>query len=112
MQAVDTQPIPTPAPPPSTHRYWLRTQVAPAALIVLALGLALLGQTYLSKRLSVLDALVFYAVAVAVFVKVLAPLPALQAAIGHPRPLPLRLAWPQVQQWVDRDRKLGAYRNP
>jgi hypothetical protein len=25
---------------------------------------------------------------------------------------PLRLAWPRVQQWVDRDRKLGAYRHP
>jgi hypothetical protein len=23
----------------------------------------------------------------------------------------LRLAWPEVQEWVDRDRKLGAYRN-
>jgi len=95
VQAVDTQPLPTPAPPSAPPRYWLRTQVVPAALVVVALGLALLGQTYLSKRFSVLDALVFYAVAVAVFVKALAPLPALQATLGHPRPLPLRLTWPR-----------------
>lgn len=95
MQAVDTQSLPTSAPPPSSSRYWLRTQGVPATLIVLALGLALLGQTYLSKRLALLDGLIFYLVAVAVFVKVVAPLPALQATIGHPRPLPLRLAWPR-----------------
>jgi 4-amino-4-deoxy-L-arabinose transferase-like glycosyltransferase len=95
VQAVETQPISTSAPPPAPQT-WLRTQVLPVALILLALGLGLLGQTYLSKRLSVLDALVFYTIAVVVFVKGLAPLPMVQAALAHPRAAPLRLAVPSL----------------
>jgi 4-amino-4-deoxy-L-arabinose transferase-like glycosyltransferase len=93
VQAVETQPISTPAPPPAP-RIWLRAQVVPAALMLLALGLALLAQTDLSKRLSMLDAALFYTIAVVVFVKVLAPLPMVQAALAHPRAAPLRLAVP------------------
>src|SRR5262249_61750125 len=55
--------------------------------ILAALGLGLLAQTYLTDRVALVDGLLFYAVALFLFVKILAPLPMLQAALAGPRPL-------------------------
>jgi len=108
VQAVESQSVPqvvareAPAPTsvPSSVPAVLtaRTRLLQALGILAALGLGLLAQTYLTNRVALVDGLLFYAVALFLFVKVLAPLPMLQAALARPLPAAsarATLAWPR-----------------
>src|SRR5262249_37846601 len=96
-QAVESQsvpqvvareiPAPTTAPPSVPMALTARSRLFQTIGILAALGLGLLAQTYLTDRVALVDGLLFYAVALFLFVKILAPLPMLQAALAGPRPL-------------------------
>jgi len=75
---------------------WPGGPLLQAAGILLALALATLAQLYLTHRIALFDGLLFYALAVVLFLKVLASQPLLQAAIARPAAAPLRLSWPRA----------------
>ena len=91
MQIVDSQPA---VGPPVEAARTSPKRLLQVAGALAALGLAFLAQRFLSDRTAALDALVFFAVAVFVFVKTLAPYSLLQATIARPLPAPLVLYWP------------------
>ncbi len=66
---------------------------ASCAAALLALGLAVVAQVDLSQRVSALDGLILYAVAVFLFVKVLASVPMLRSVIARPLAPPLTFEW-------------------